>query len=274
MEKIGIDEIHACILDIAKTFDKICTRHNIPYYMLGGTMLGAVRHKGFIPWDDDMDFGVPIEYYSELTHYLEQELPFPYRCCTYKNHPALLYTFMKIEDRSTCIDDNAIELPLEQKLGVNIDIFPLNVCTLGGEHEKKLRRKVDLFGKAYLHSINKPDNCLRMIAKKCLRLITGNNPRKMQEEIEQMLFSINNGDCLGNLLGQWREKEIVPIEWYGNAKRYEFEDTSFVGLENYDKYLTRLYGNYMQLPPEKERVAHVENIYRRNNDTIGQASNR
>lgn len=259
----SVSEVQHILLNIAKEFDRICTQHHIPYYMLGGTMLGAVRHKGFIPWDDDMDFGVPIEHYPELIKYLEQELPFPYRCCTYKNHPAILYNFIKIEDRLTCIDDKAIDLPLEQKLGVNIDVFPLNVCTLGGKSEKRLRRKVDLLGKAYLHSVSHPNSHLRMITKKCLRIIMGDNKRKMQEDIEQLMFDINEGDYLGNLSGRWGEKEIVPIGWYGNGKRYVFEDTSFVGLENYESYLTRLYGDYMQLPPEDERTVHVEIVYLR-----------
>ena len=76
MKKMTLDEIHLTLLDIAKEFDRICVKHNIPYYMIGGTMLGAVRHKGFIPWDDDMDFGVPVEYYEELQRILDKELPF------------------------------------------------------------------------------------------------------------------------------------------------------------------------------------------------------
>lgn len=66
MRKISIEELHAKLLDIAKVFHQICERHQIPYYMISGTMLGAVRHKDIIPWDDDMDFGVPREYFDEL----------------------------------------------------------------------------------------------------------------------------------------------------------------------------------------------------------------
>ena len=263
MEKIGINDIQSHILAIAKEFDKICSRHDIPYYMLGGTMLGAARHKGFIPWDDDMDFGVPIEHYQQLIEFLEKELPSPYRCCTYKNHPAVLYNFIKIEDRNTLIDDAVIDLPLDQKLGVNIDIFPLNICTLGGKAERRIRRKEDLLGLVYQQSFIHPGSLWRKMAKNCLKLIYGRSPRKMQREIDRMLLSINRGDYLGNLFGRWAEKEIVPIEWYGKNKRYAFEDTSFVGLEDYDKYLTRLYGDYMKLPPEEKRVAHVENVYLR-----------
>ena len=261
MKRIGIDEVHARILNIAKEFDRICTLHHIPYYMLSGTMLGAVRHKGFIPWDDDMDFGVPIEYYPQLTKCLEQELPSPYRCCTYKNHPAVLYNFIKIEDQSTCIDDKVVDLPLEQKLGLNIDVFPLNVCSLGGEAEKKVRKKKKMMGMIYQESFAHPNSSLRKMVKKFLRLIFGKNPIKMQNEIDRMLFSIHEGNYLGYLLSGWAEKEIIPIEWYGSGKRYEFEDTTFVGVEKYDNYLTHLYGNYMQLPPENERRPHVDDVY-------------
>ena len=74
MEKLGIEDVHKYVLAIAKEFDRICTEHHIPYYMVDGTMLGAVRHQGFIPWDDDMDFGVPIEYYKGPEEILENEL--------------------------------------------------------------------------------------------------------------------------------------------------------------------------------------------------------
>ena len=121
MNRISIEVVHQHVLGIAKEFDQICSENHIPYYMIGGTMLGAIRHRGFIPWDDDMDFGVPIEYYVLLEGVLSKELPYPYRCCTYKNHPGVLHNFMKIEDQSTCIDDKAMNLPVEQKLGLNID---------------------------------------------------------------------------------------------------------------------------------------------------------
>lgn len=263
MKRISIEEVHKHVLGIAKAFDKVCSENHIPYYMIGGTMLGAIRHHGFIPWDDDMDFGVPIEYYELLENLLSKELPYPYRCCTYKNHPGVLHNFIKIEDQSTCIDDKAVNLPIEQKLGLNIDVFPLNRCTLGGKKEKRLRNKVDLLSKAFLQSVSHPNSIFRTLSKSVLRAISGGTPRKLQNEIDNRLFDIHEGECLGNLLGRWREKEIIPLDWYSEGKRYAFEDTSFVGIAEFDKYLKRLYGDYMSLPPLEQRVAHVDNVFLR-----------
>ena len=94
-------------------------------------------------------------------------------------------------------------------------------------------------------------------------MISGGTPRKLQDEIEKRLYEIREGDYMGNLLGRWGEKEIVPIEWYGEGIRFAFEDTSFWGIAAYDKYLTRLYGDYLSLPPVAQQVAHVENVYLR-----------
>lgn len=263
MKHLSITEVHSRVLDIAKQFDRICTEHNIPYYMLGGTMLGAIRHKGFIPWDDDMDFGVPIECYQNLIGILEKELPYPFRCCTYKNHPAVLFNYFKIEDQTTCIDDVAVDLPLDQKLGLNIDVFPLNVCTLGGKAEKRVRSKEDILGKAYLHSTTQSNSKFRNIVKSALRMITGGNPEKIQNDIDKRLQTIKKGDYIGNLLGRWKDKEIIPKDWYGEGIRYTFEDTSFVGIKEYNNYLSQLYGDYMTYPPVEQQNAHVDNVYKR-----------
>lgn len=96
-----------------------------------------------------------------------------------------------------------------------------------------------------------------------LRIVIGGTPEKLQKGIDDRLQAINRGDFMGNILGRWGEKEVIPKEWYGFDKRYTFEDASFVGIEEYDKYLTRLYGDYMSFPPKEQQVAHVDNVYLR-----------
>ena len=255
--------IHARVLAIAKEFDRICTKHGIPYYMLGGTMLGAIRHKGFIPWDDDMDFGVPIAYYDQLEEVLKEELPSKYRCCTHKNHPCVIHNYLKIEDRETVLDDRVrFSLPLSEQLGVNIDVFPLCRCKLDDPIMKKVTYYKTLLG-SFMNSRSTPNSLPKYIVKTFLRFIAGRSPIKVNNKMDLLLHEADTGDCLGNLLGHWGTKEIIPFDWYGSDVRYRFEDTSFVGLKSYDQYLTKLYGNYMQLPPEEKRVPHEKNVFLR-----------
>lgn len=263
IKKLDIEEVHFYLLGIAKEFDRICTKHNIPYYMIGGTMLGAIRHKGFIPWDDDMDFGVPIEYFKELTMVLEKELSYPYHCCTCYNHPAVLFNFHKIEDHSTFIKSEAVKLPPEQQIGLNIDVFPLCKCKLNDKDWNKISFGNLLLG-GFETSVSHPRSLPRKIVKFFFRQLSGGKHENVNRRIERILVKDRQGDCLGNLMGRWgKEKEIMPIEWFGQGKRYAFENGSFMGPEKYNEYLTHVYGDYMKLPPEDKRLPHVENIYLR-----------
>ncbi len=259
MRQIEIEEVHRRLLNIAQVFDEICTKHNIPYYMLGGTMLGAIRHKGFIPWDDDMDFGVPIERYSELIMLLKQELPAPFRCCTYDEYDSVLSPYVKIDDAETCIDDNCVGLQLEKKIGLNIDVFPLYKCEPNDKHITKTWSLQKQYVKVYVKS-TKP-TILKSWAKAILRILY---PIRRRDMLTKMLTEMNNvktGSYLANVFGAWGDKEVVPIEYYGTGVRYKFENITLCGLEKYDLYLKKLYGDYMQLPPEDQRHLHGDNVY-------------
>ena len=110
MRQITLRECQLEILNIGKIFHEICVKNGIPYYIIGGTQLGAVRHKGFIPWDDDVDFGVPRKYYDNLVPVLEKELDPIYRVLTYKN-VSEPFDFMKVENTTTLFIDPAYKLP-------------------------------------------------------------------------------------------------------------------------------------------------------------------
>lgn len=259
MRKIDINECHKLLLGIAKEFDRICTKHNIPYYMLGGTMLGAIRHKGFIPWDDDMDFGVPRPHYQKLIEVLEKDLPKSYRCCTFENHEAVKSPFIKIADCNTLIDDPRTRMSLEKQIGLNIDIFPLDCCDKDDKNVKRIHRWLDLSQIIYIESTR--GNKLKTIVKFLLRLIFPIRYNAMMRKINVWAASLPKGKCWGNLFGRWRVKEIIPLEWYGEGVRYEYEDTTFCGIKNYDDYLTHMYGEYMQLPSVEKRDCHADNVY-------------
>lgn len=260
MKKLTIKEVQLCCLEIAKEFAKICEQHNIPYYMLGGTMLGAIRHKGFIPWDDDMDFGVPLEHFDKVIDLLKKELPSPYKCSTYKDSKCVFFSFFKIEDTSTLLDDKQLPCRLDDKIGINIDVFPLVHCNKEIEKFQKVwklsRRSGLIYANSRTHKLNN-------IGKSVLRHIWPVSKKQYNDRIFHIFKHLEPGPYLGNICGRWRIKEVVPFEWYGVGAKYQFEDTEFAGIMEYDKYLKQLYGNYLQLPPENQRFVHSANAYKK-----------
>ena len=114
------------ILAIFKEVSAVCERHEIPYYAIGGTAIGAVRHKGFIPWDDDLDIAVPIEHFERLQELLRQELPEYLRVFTGADIFRWTRSFIKVDDERTAFIENGIKNWPEAYRGVYIDIMPLS----------------------------------------------------------------------------------------------------------------------------------------------------
>jgi len=262
MNEMNIEQIHDSCLSIATEFDRICRKYHIPYYMLGGTMLGAVRHKGFIPWDDDMDFGVPYEYYDKLIKHMKDELPFPYRCCTHLDHPCVFFPFMKIEDMTTILDDDSLPVKKDNKIGVNVDVFPLFRCSVDDIYFKRARRLIEIEGAIFTNSRN--STFIKKLLKGILRIIMPFNARWIAQKSLDIINKAQEAPFLFNAFGRWSIKECIPIEWYGEGKDYLFENVILKGFEDSHSYLTQLYGNYMELPPLSKRDSHSSNAYKKN----------
>lgn len=264
MRKLTIEELHAHVLEMGKEFDRICRKHGIPYYMLGGTMLGAVRHKGIIPWDDDMDFGIPRQYYAEFEKYAKEELPSKFRFITYRNSEYACLGIGKMYD-STTLFPEIYSVNAKEELGVNIDIFPLDY-TNGNKGFFSINR--------YMRSLFKIQKLLfveaqnrtpakRLLAKvaQCIFKI---KRERIPAYIDSFMLKHQGKSHVFNITGAWAMKELVPANIFGTPTEYEFEDTKFYGVENPDAYLKLLYGDYMQLPPEEKRHIHAINYYYRN----------
>lgn len=259
MRKIeNISEVHQILLNTSKEFSRLCKDNGIPYYMLGGTMLGAIRHKGFIPWDDDMDFGVPRPYYDKLVPILERDLPYPYRCCTYKNSPGMFAAILKIEDSRTAAYDPRVKLPLDKQIGLSIDIFPLDYCKADNEILKKIYRMLLIYQTVYVG--NSSGSIWKNAVKSILSTLWPVSRTSMLDNIHQKLSEMKEGPMLANVFGAWHKKECIPVEWYGENTIYSFEDTEFCGIRDYDKYLTQLYGDYMT-PLKGDRLIHLSRIF-------------
>lgn len=249
--------IHEILLKIAESFHQICENNKIQYYMLGGTMLGAIRHKGFIPWDDDMDFGVMAEDWPKLIKALNKDLPQYYRVRDIKNTRGISNPSIKIEDTRTVIQESD-KAGKKDIIGINIDIFPLNYTnerksffSKNGLIENLIRLNLCRF----LDYRSKP--LIKRVLSNVYKIMLSPFPKEFLILIIQKYLVTNKGNCITNYWGAWINKEIVPAGVMGKPAKYVFENTFFLGVANPDEYLKHLYGDYMKIPPKDKIHYHV-----------------
>lgn len=257
-------------LDMVKEFLKICEKHNLKYFMAGGTFLGAVRHKGFIPWDDDVDLGMYRDDYEKFLDIAKRELPYPYEVHTYRNCKEHHYYFSHIVDvrykvrRMGSLD--------KREEYVWIDIFPYDGLPKG--KIKPLLIYVRLlfyrfcYHMAYFDKINIARNDRAEWQKKILQIlkilykILRFDKNKWRKKIDDLLKKQNMEKCdkIMSFMGVKLQKEIFPKKIYDDLVDYEFEDIYMKGPVEYDKVLSQLYGDYMSLPPKEKRISHPMEI--------------
>lgn len=246
-------------LEMLKEFISVCKRLKLRYYLLGGTLLGAVRHKGFIPWDDDIDVGMLRKDYEIFIHKAQYLLPDRYFVQTTFSDPDFPMNFCKIRDSNTTFIESSVK-DCNINHGVFIDVFPLDYYP-----DKPLDAMIfNIKNKLFLLCISRvfylPGESKRIKGKvrgtvsKILTLYMPN--RTAVKKREKLLRSTHGCQKLANYCGAWGQKEIVPVEWYGEGAELEFETLNVIGPKEYDKWLTKVYGDYWKLPPPEKRVGH------------------
>lgn len=261
-----MNEIHEKIYTLLKKLDKICRENSIEYYMLGGTMLGAIRHKGFIPWDDDADIGMPRSSYEKFIEIIDQYKDGEIELCNYRNTNSCPFAFSRLQDTSTTLIEK------DRKCakfvgGVYIDIFPLD----GAPNNKVLRKilfKRVIFYKTILFALfteNNKETKRNIIKKVIINFLKMHvNMNKLESKIDRIIrkYDYNKSQYSVNYLGRWKEKESIEKNVMLPATEYYFEGIKLYGANNYDKYLTSLYGkDYMTPPKDIEKIGHHEPYY-------------
>ena len=260
MEKLKIEEIHQILLGIAEQVHKILVEADIKYYMIAGTMLGAVRHKGFIPWDDDMDFGIFRKDFEKAKAILKENLPPRYRVRTMMDCDGIVNEIVKIEDTSTIIEEYG-KSKIHEKIGVNIDLFPLDFA----QNKKKswLSRNSLIYIVTRLNKARlMPDSRITKMLFYIIKPLLCFTRRDFLIRVKRSLFP-KSGEYIVNYYGIYGMGEYVHCSIYGNGKEYDFDKLSLNGVCLADEYLKSLYGDYMKLPPEEKRHLHIYNAYKK-----------
>ena len=249
-----LQSLKNCERDMLSEFVRICDKHGIKYFVQGGTLLGTVRHGGFIPWDDDVDVSLHRDDYEKFIAVAQKELPDYYFLQTKDTDPEYPNNFAKIRDsRTTFIESSAKKLNINH--GAYIDIFPLDNYP-SGKKAKVYELKKKLLTQRIYKAFYMPH--MSFIAKiiTMITMILFPSLRGAVDKREKLFKSVPYSDRVVNNSGAWLDKEIIPREWVQDTIQMEFEGIKVNVSDKFDEWLTYVYGDYMSLPPENERVGH------------------
>lgn len=260
-------------LEALSEFKTYCEKHEIMFFLRGGSVLGAVKYDGFIPWDDDMDIAVPREGYDRLIALSEKE-SFSERFTleSYHFNPEIHCYFPRILLKEEY--RKAYDLPVNNAMGlVLIDVLPLDGAPSGGIALKWYFLQVYTYRVlAALWTMDQKETVIMHSKKQqiFLKILKGLQIHRLytQETIYGKLDRLyrkhdwRRSDMAGTITGSLREKEIMPAACWGKGVLHTFGTDTFYIPEDYDGYLKRLYGeDYMEsLPPEEKRKSHVTGI--------------
>ena len=259
MDDETLKKLHEIQQEILDEFVKICEKYDLQYFLIGGTLLGAVRHKGFIPWDDDLDVSMPRKDYNEFLKIASNEINSNYIIDNINTNDKYYSNFTKIRKKNTIFEQDS-QVKYDGPKGVWIDIFPL-------DEVKKINSKIASMqkniGKTLSRLVLYKNNIIegryksfknvlgKMVFFKSKTLIG------FIDKIYQLQNNKTNNECVINLpSGYSHKKETYKKINYFPAKKLEFEGKQYNVPNNYDSVLTQLFGDYMKLPPQEQRITH------------------
>ena len=260
LKRLTQEEIKKVQLEVLKEFHDFCMAHSLKYSLCAGTLLGAIRHKGYIPWDDDIDVMMPRREYLRLLNIYKSD---DFTLYHYSRKKSYMITYAKLCSNKTYVVEG---VTYESDYGVDIDIFPLdffpdtkeesqkwsdhlgllkdirNVKNIKLSHSRSLWKNIRL---AFLHLLALPIPMHWLV--------------KRVDKVAQK-YAYKTDGFLGNMTNGYRMKERNPMA--KGLIDVDFEGHTFKAIDNYDEYLRGLFNDYMQLPPEdKRKSTHVFKAY-------------
>ena len=245
-------QIH--LLNMLLDVDKMCKAHRLDYFIVAGTQLGAVRHGGFIPWDDDLDIAMPRASNEQLMRHGREWLPDYLELAAHETDPTYIFPFAKIQDARTTVLEKTWR---GKPSGVYLDVFPLDGMPrqqwqqcLHYTHYRIWRRILYFLGRdPYKHG-HGPRAWLPALLHQCFTLSA------VQQKLKQIATKYAYEQAHYVIDYDFRKRGIQPRHIYGRPTPIRFEGQMVMGVEHPDAYLSHTYGTYQQLPPETKRKQH------------------
>ena len=258
-EVTDIREIQQMELGIMEYIHEVCQKIGVKYFLAYGSLIGAVRHKGFIPWDDDMDICMLREDYEKLQDYLISNPDERYEVMSYKNNLNYVYPFMKVQDNQTYLLEEDVRI--DSNMGIYVDIFPVD----GYEDDSVFKDKMTrLIKKRQLSCYTfKGITNTKSLLNSLIRYISVivfyfTNTNKYIRGIDDLAQSrkVDDYELVDYLIYKDMHKPVWKREWLEQTIMGVFEGKEFMIPKNYHEILTSDYGDYMQLPPVELRFSH------------------
>ena len=258
-EVTDIREIQQMELGIMEYIHEVCQKIGVKYFLAYGSLIGAVRHKGFIPWDDDMDICMLREDYEKLQDYLIANPDERYEVMSYKNNLNYVYPFMKVQDNQTYLLEEDVRI--DSNMGIYVDIFPVDGYEDDSVFKDKMTRlikKRQLSCYTFKGITNTKSLLNSLIRYISVIIFYFTNTNKYIRGIDELAQSRKVGDyeLVDYLIYKDMNKPVWKREWLNQTITGVFEGKEFMIPKNYHEILTSDYGDYTQLPPVELRFSH------------------
>lgn len=247
--------------NILNELKRLCDKHGLKYYLTAGTLLGAVRHKGFIPWDDDIDIVMPRKDYNKLAKIAKHELSEGFFYQSAKTEGACPFFFAKIRKDGTRVTEQ-ITKNVNMHNGCYVDIFPLDKCPKSPKRANRYFKLTRMIFCAIISKLNSDFVCeytrgAAILMFKMLRLLPIRVLKAMRGAVRCYYTATSGRGVLATVDGSYGyPRETYKEEWFSGDTAVEFEGGSFPAPVCYHELLTHMYGDYMTPPDEEERHGH------------------
>lgn len=264
MQNNNLRKVQLVQLEIAKEIKRICDMNQIQYFLDSGTLLGAVRHKGFIPWDDDLDIGM---YRTEFNKFLEIApscIDPKYEIQTWQNDKNYGNAFIKVRKKGTRYVEKVSQK--QQISGIYVDILPYDIFPENKRQQQWQGRRIEIikrliYAKSGYKNWEISSNLKSKIKRRLIYVplqfmsffVTKEALIKKYDVVATKFNNSTSTKVYEQTGATKYSKWVVPKECIFDLKLLEFEKEFFLAPQNYEVYLTSVYGNYMDLPPENQR---------------------